>query len=158
MALVILASAKTLSSLVFQLANIQSGKQWLLPAAFGMYSGWLLIATVVNIASWLVSINWQGLGIAADIWGIIILIVAVVVTAGVTLITKNAILPLPVAWGYLGIYQSLNAADGFAGAYPILAMTALVGIGMLAVMIGVQFYFNRWQLLPVVKHDRATNQ
>ena len=77
---------------------------------------------------------------------------------GVTLITKNAILPLPVAWGYLGIYQSLNAADGFAGAYPILAMTALVGIGMLAVMIGVQFYFNRWQLLPVVKHDRATNQ
>ena len=81
-----------------------------------------------------------------------------VVTAGVTLITKNAILPIPVAWGYLGIYQSLNAADGFAGAYPILAMTALVGIGMLAVMIGVQFYFNRWQLLPVVKHDRATNQ
>ena len=157
-ALVILAFAITLSLLVLQLAKIQSGKQWLLPAAFGMYSGWLLIATVVNIASWLVSINWQGLGIAADIWGIIILIVAVVVTAGVTLITKNAILPIPVAWGYLGIYQSLNAADGFAGAYPILAMTALVGIGMLAVMIGVQFYFNRWQLLPVVKHDRATNQ
>ena len=81
-ALVILAFAITLSLLVLQLAKIQSGKQWLLPAAFGMYSGWLLIATVVNIASWLVSINWQGLGIAADIWGIIILIVAVVVTAG----------------------------------------------------------------------------
>jgi len=41
--------------------------QWLLPAAFGMYTGWLLIATVVNIASWLVSVNWQGFGIAAEV-------------------------------------------------------------------------------------------
>ena len=157
-ALVILAFAITLSLLVLQLAKIQSGKQWLLPAAFGMYTGWLLIATVVNISSWLVSIDWKGLGIAPDVWGIIILIAAVVVTVGITLITKNAILPLPVAWGYFGIYQSLNAADGFAGAYPSLAITALVGIGVLLVMTGIQLYLNRWQLLPVVKHDRATNQ
>lgn len=153
-ALVILAFAITLSLLILQLGKIQSGKQWLLPVAFGMYSGWLLIATVVNIASWLVSINWQGLGIAADVWGIIILIVAVVVTVGVTLITKNGILPVPVAWGYWGIYQSLNAVDGFAGAYPTLAMTALVGIGVLVVMTGAQIYLNGWQLLPVVKLDR----
>jgi hypothetical protein len=101
----------------------------------------------------LVSIDWQGFGIAADVWGIIILIVAVVVTVGVTLITKNAILPVPVAWGYFGIYQSLNAADGIAGAYPSLAMTALVGIGLLLVMTGIQFYLNRWRLMPVANAD-----
>jgi hypothetical protein len=152
-ALVILAFAITLSLLVLQLAKIQTGKQWLLPAAFGMYSGWLLIATVVNIASWLVSIDWQGLGIAPDVWGIIMLIVAVVVTVGVTLITKNAILPVPVAWGYFGIYQSLNAADGFAGAYPSLAMTALVGMGALVVMTAIQFYGNRYRLMATVKAE-----
>ncbi len=154
-ALVILAFAITLSLLVLQLGKIQTGRQWLLPAAFGMYTGWLLIATVVNISSWLVSIDWQGFGIAADVWGIIILIVAVVVTAGVTLISKNAILPIPVAWGYWGIYQSLNAADGFAGAYPSLAMTALVGIGVLLVMTGIQLYLNHWQLMPVYKAEGA---
>lgn len=150
-ALVILAFAITLSLLILQLGKIQTGKQWLLPAAFGMYTGWLLIATVVNISSWLVSIDWQGFGIAADVWGIIILIVAVVVTAVVTLITRNAILPIPVAWGYLGIYQSLNAADGYAGAYPSLALTALVGIRVLLVMTGIQLYLNHWQLMPVAK-------
>lgn len=152
-ALVILAFAIILSLLVLQLGKIQTGNQWLLPAAFGMYTGWLLIATVVNISSWLVSIDWQGFGIAADVWGIIILIVAVVVTAGVTLITKNAILPVPVAWGYFGIYQSLTSIDGFAGAYPPLAMTALVGIGVLLVMTGVQFYLNHWRLMPVANAD-----
>lgn len=152
-ALVILAFAIILSLLILQLGKIQTGNQWLLPAAFGMYTGWLLIATVVNISSWLVSIDWQGFGIAADVWGIIILIVAVVVTAGVTLITKNAILPVPVAWGYFGIYQSLTSIDGFAGAYPALAMTALVGIGVLLVMTGVQFYLNHWRLMPVANAD-----
>lgn len=152
-ALVILAFAIILSLLILQLGKIQTGNQWLLPAAFGMYTGWLLIATVVNISSWLVSIDWQGFGIAADVWGIIILIVAVVVTAGVTLITKNAILPVPVAWGYFGIYKSLTSIDGFAGAYPALAMTAMVGIGVLLVMTGVQFYLNRWRLMPVANAD-----
>jgi len=152
-ALVILAFAITLTLLILQLKKIQTGNQWLLPAAFGMYTGWLLIATVVNISSWLVSIDWQGFGIAPDVWGIIILIVAVVVTVVVTLITKNAILPVPVAWGYFGIYQSLNAADGIDGAYPALAMTALVGIGLLLVMTGIQFYLNHWRLMPVVNAD-----
>lgn len=149
-ALVILAFAITLSLLVKQLGNIQTGKQWLLAAAFGMYSGWLLIATVVNIASWLVSVNWQGLGIAADVWGIIILIVAVVVTVVITLITKNAIMPVPVAWGYFGIYQALTSPEGFQGAYPALAITALVGIGLLLVMTGIQIFLNRYQLMPEV--------
>jgi hypothetical protein len=33
----------------FEHYEYQTGKQWLLPAAFGMCTGWLLIATVVNI-------------------------------------------------------------------------------------------------------------
>ncbi|WP_414733949.1 tryptophan-rich sensory protein [Acetobacterium carbinolicum] len=154
-AIVILAFAITLTLLIFQLGKIQTGNQWLLPAAFGMYTGWLLIATVVNIASWLVSINWQGFGIAADYWGIIILIVAVIVTVIITWITKNAILPVPVAWGYFGIYQSLNAAEGFQGAYPNLAMVAIVGIVLLMAIVAIQLYFNGFRLMPVIKADQV---
>lgn len=154
-AIVILAFAITLSLLILQLGKIQTGKQWLLPAAFGMYTGWLLIATVVNIASWLVSVNWQGFGIQAEYWGIIILIVAVTLTVVITWITKNAILPVPVAWGYFGIYKSLMATEGFQGAYPSLAIVALVGIGLLIVMTGIQCYFNGYKLLPVIKADAS---
>lgn len=154
-AIVILAFAITLTLLIFQLAKIQTGNQWLLPAAFGMYTGWLLIASVVNISSWLVSVNWQGFGIAPEYWGIIILIVAVVVTVVITRITKNAILPVPVAWGYFGIYQSLNSSEGFQGAYPNLAMAAIGGIVLLVVIAGIQLYFNGFRLMPVVKVDQV---
>lgn len=154
-AIVILAFAITLSLLILQLGKIQIGKQWLLSAAFGMYTGWLLIATVVNISSWLVSINWQGFGIHAEYWGIIILIIAVALTVMITLITKNAILPVPVAWGYFGIYQSLMAPEGFQEAYPSLAIAALVGIVLLVVITGIQFYFNGYKLMPVVKADAS---
>ncbi|MGV8907017.1 MAG: TspO/MBR family protein [Acetobacterium sp.] len=154
-AIVILAFAITLGLLILQLGKIQTGKQWLLPTAFGMYTGWLLIASVVNISAWLVSVNWQGFGIRADYWGILVLIIAVALTVLITRITKNTILPVPVAWGYFGIYQSLMSPEGFQGAYPSLAIAALVGIVLLVVMTGIQFYFNGYKLMPVAKADAS---
>ena len=49
---------------------------FIFPLAFGMYAGWVMIATVVNIAASLVQINWDGFGLSAMLWANIILIVA----------------------------------------------------------------------------------
>ncbi len=39
----------TLALICQRLLQIQDGKRWLLPLTFGIYTGWLFIATVVNI-------------------------------------------------------------------------------------------------------------
>lgn len=134
--------------IVNKVGKIQTKRQWLLPATFGLYSGWLFIATVVNIAAWLVKIEWGRFGISAEIWSVIILLVAVGLTAMVLFTTKNAIFPIPIAWAYFGIYNFLISPDGFKGAYSLLQGTALIGIVLLIGMSGIQFYKNRYILMP----------
>jgi tryptophan-rich sensory protein len=58
--LFILAFVIVLSMLCRKLSLIQDKKRWLLPLTFGLYTGWLFIATVVNIAAALVKLNWDG--------------------------------------------------------------------------------------------------
>ena len=105
--LFIFGYAIVLALICRQLLILNEGNHWLLPVTFGIYTGWLMIATVVNIATSLVKLEWNGFGIADNIWAMIILIVAGLIVIGVALNLKNAALPLSVAWAYFGIYQNL---------------------------------------------------
>lgn len=131
-----------------KLASIQTKGRWLLPLAFGLYAGWLFIATVVNIAAWLVKIQWGGLGIAPEIWSVIILFVAIGLTFMVLTNAKNAVFPLPIAWAYLGIYRNLLASEGMQGSLALLENVALIGMVLLIGLSAIQFYQNRYQVLP----------
>ena len=144
----ILGFVVTLSLICQKLVKIQDGKHWLLPLCFGFYTGWLFIATVVNIAAALVKLKWNGFGIADDIWAIIILIVAVVLIILVLSRIRNASFPLPVAWAYFGIYQYLNSPQGFKGEFGLLQIIALTGMAVLIGVAAIQFYRNHFSLLP----------
>ncbi len=138
----------TLSLICRKLLKIQGGKRWLLPLTFGIYAGWLFIATVVNIAAALVKMKWYGFGLSADIWAMIILIIAVLLITLVLLRIRNAAFPLPVAWAYLGIYQFLAAPEGFKGEFGLLQTTALAGMAVLIGIAAIQLYRNHFSLLP----------
>lgn len=146
--LFILGFVITLSLICQKLLNISDGKSWLLPLSFGIYTGWLFIATVVNIAAALVKLKWNGLGIADDIWATIILIIAVLLVILVLLKNRNAAFPLPIAWAYFGIYQYLNAPEGFKGEYALLQGIALAGMVVLIGMAVNQFYRNHLSVVP----------
>lgn len=138
----------TLSLVCRRLLKIQEGKRWLLPLTFGFYTGWLFIATVVNIAAALVKMKWSGFGIAADVWAMIILVIAVLLIILVILRIHNAAFPLPVAWAYFGIYQFLAAPEGFKGEFGLLQTVALAGMAVLIGVAAIQLYRNHFSLLP----------
>ena len=146
--LFILGFVITLSLICRKLVAIQEGRRWLLPLCFGMYTGWLFIATVVNIAAALVKLEWNGFGIGSDIWAVIILIVSVFLIILVLLTIRNAAFPLPVAWAYFGIYQFLKSPDGFKGEFEILQITALAGMAVLIGVAAILLYRNHFSLLP----------
>ena len=129
-----------------EIGKIQSQKRWLLPITFGLYTGWLFIATVVNISAWLVKVQWGGFGISDEIWSVIILLVAVVLTVGVLIDTKNAIFPMPIAWAYFGIYNALVASNSGAS---LLKVVSIIGIVLLVGAAAIQFYKNKYQVMPV---------
>lgn len=146
--LFILGFVITLSLICQKILQINDEKRWLLPLSFGIYTGWLFIATVVNIAAVLVKLRWNGFGIADDIWAIIILIIAILLVMLVLSKIRNAIFPLPIAWAYLGIYQYLKAPEGFKGEYGLLQSIALTGVVVLVGLAAIQFYRNSLLLIP----------
>lgn len=138
----------TLALICRKLLQIQVGKRWLLPLSFALYTGWLTIATVVNIAAALVKLKWNGFGIGAETWAVMILVVAVLLVLVILLKIRNAAYPLPVAWAYFGIYQFLTAPTGFKGEYSLLQTVALAGTAVLIILAAIQLYRNRFAVLP----------
>lgn len=146
--LFILGFVIALSLICQKLLKIQEGKRWLLPLSFGLYTGWLFIATVVNIAATLVKLEWNRFGISDDVWAIIILIVAVLLIIVSLLKNLNATFPLPIAWAYFGIYQFLSSPEGFNGKYPVVQMVSLGGMAILLGAAVIQLYRNQFLILP----------
>ncbi len=132
--------------IVKRIGEFHIKKRWLLPIAFGLYSGWLFIATVVNVAAWLVKVEWSGWGISAEIWSSIILLISVGLTLIVLLNIKNAIFPIPIAWAYFGIYNNLTST--IQGNYDMIQNVALIGIVFLIVLTVFQFYRNQLNIMP----------
>ncbi len=144
----------SLSLICKKLLGIQDRKRWLLPLTFGIYTGWLFIASVVNTAAMLVKLEWNGFGIANNIWAIIMLIVAVLLVLLVLSKIHNAAFTLPIAWAYLGIYQFLKAPEGFKGEFVLLQTIALIGMVILIGAAAITLYRNNYSLLPVKSKDK----
>lgn len=145
--LFILGFVITLAMICTRLKRISERKHFLLPLTFGLYTGWLFIATVVNVAASLVKLDWGGFGISPEIWSIITLVIAIILVLLVTLNLRNAIFPLPIAWAFFGIYRFLIAPEGFKGQYELLQTVTLVGMVILILISVFQFYRNKFSLL-----------
>lgn len=144
----ILGFVITLARICLKLTRVHDKGHFLLPVTFGIYTGWVFIATVVNISAALVKLEWNGFGLAAEIWAMTTLLVAIALVLIVLTSNKNAIFPLPIAWAYLGIYQFLKSPEGFKGQYVLLQMVSLAGMAILIGMSAIQLYKNNFKLLP----------
>ena len=77
---------------------------------FSVYIGWLSIATIANISIYLVSVGWDGFGIATETWAVLIIAVALVLTMLMLGIRKDLAYALVVIWALVGI--SVNQTNG----------------------------------------------
>ncbi len=133
----------SLMLLLREISRQQRDKQWLLPLTFGLYAGWIFIATVVNIAAWLVSIGWNAFGISHDIWAVVISIVAAGLAFAVTFDHRNAAFPLPIAWAFLGIRNEL-AGSG----HKAVQVVAIIMMIVLIIRAVIAFSRNGARLAP----------
>jgi hypothetical protein len=106
---------------------VSRAEKWLVQVPFSIYLGWISVATIVNVASALYSQNWNGGGISAEVWTVIMMLVAAIVGALITLRRQDAAYPLVIVWALIAI------AVRQAGT-PLIATTATVlaiGLGLL---------------------------
>lgn len=100
---------------------------WMKPAV-GVYFGWITVATVANVTTFLVSINWNGFGIAEDLWLIAILVVATIISVLSILWSKCNAYGLVIIWAFLGILSKHTSETGFDSAYPNVIATLIIMI------------------------------
>ncbi|MHC1786508.1 MAG: tryptophan-rich sensory protein [Christensenellales bacterium] len=148
--LLIFAFVVCLALLNLRLKAVKGPGRSLFALTFGVYNGWLTIASVVNLSAFLVQQGWNGFGLSAAAWALIILIAALAIAAGIQYRLRSAAFTLPLAWAYFGIWQRQTAQGefSFAGQYPAVITVSLVGCAVLLILAVVMFWRNGFSLLP----------
>ncbi len=75
----------------------------IIKATFGIYLGWICIATIANVTALLVNSNWNGFNIPQETWTIIMIVIGTVLIGLTVYRLKNPFIGLAVVWAFIGI-------------------------------------------------------
>ena len=109
-------------------------------APFSVYFGWITVAAIANITVFLVSIGWDGFGIADFVWTSIILLVGALIGILRMRRDKNIAYGLVLVWAYLGILLKHLSSDGFGGQYQGIIATVIVCLVLFGFFVGRIIY------------------
>lgn len=140
--LLMLALLTTLIMVANKLRNVElSGKEFVLAKKpFSVYFGWITVATIANITTWLVSLGWFGGSFSEGTWMVAVLLVGAVIGLVTTFRNRDPMYLAVFVWAYAGILLKHLSPSGFDGHWPSVIVTLSI---LLAVFISA--------ILPYVK-------
>ncbi len=122
-----------LISLIYINMFIKDLPSGIIKAAFGVYLGWICIATIANLTALLVNYGWNGSGISEATWTIIMIATGALIITVTVFRLNNPFIGLSVIWAFTGIIIKRN------GDFRSIALTAGVAILIVAVATIVVF-------------------
>ena len=84
-------------------ASVTRVEYWSVDVLFSVYLGWITVATVANISDWLYLVEWNGFGIPAPTWAVIMLAVASLLGLAMALTRRDAGYLSVLVWAFIGI-------------------------------------------------------
>jgi len=125
--------------LYFKLENsdMQPGS-YLIP--FSIYLGWATVATIANLVTFEVSVNWNRVGLSPEGWLTVLLLVVLGVSAYFVLRQKDASYGLVIVWALTGITVARWSEFG-GSSYPVIAsiVAATLVVSFLAMRVFLVF-------------------
>jgi hypothetical protein len=103
-------------------------ERWLVEYPVSLYFGWITVATVVNGAIALFSVQWNGWGLSATVWTIVMMLVSTAIAARLLVERADSVYALVVVW-------ALGAIAAKQAAIPGIVVTSLVGASALGLMV-----------------------
>ena len=102
---------------------------------FSVYLGWITVATIANVTALLVSLNWNGFGLAESFWAVLVILVAISITAIMILRRRNYAYSLVIIWALLGIWikRSANTVTPDT-AVELVSMIGLISLAVLVIV------------------------
>ena len=110
-----------------------AAERWCVDIPFGLYLGWITVATVANVSEWLYFVHWNGFGIDPQAWAVVMLVVAGVIGGLMGRTRHDAAFLFVLVWAFIGIAIKQAAAPLVAGSAAVLALVAF-GLAWYAIM------------------------
>ncbi len=107
------------------LTPVNNAEKWSVDIPFSVYLGWISVATIANITDYLYLINWDGFGIAPQVWAVIMLTVASIVGVLMALTRRDSAYTLVFVWSFIGIANKQADEPLVANSAWIAAIIAL---------------------------------
>ena len=92
-------------------------EKWSVDIPFSVYLGWITVATVANITDYLYFVGWDGFGITPQVWAVIMIVIASLLGALMTVLRRDSAYVFVLAWSFAGIGVKQAAV-------PLVATTA----------------------------------
>lgn len=119
-----------------------SWERLLIGAPFSVYFGWITVAAIANITVFLVSIGWNGFGLADFVWTSIILLIGTLI--GILRLQKDKKIAygLVLIWAYSAILIKHLSISGFNKEYPSIIITVILCLALFVFFTGWLLFRN----------------
>lgn len=119
-------------NLILRKIELSSLEKWTVGLPFSIYFGWITVASIANVTTYLVSINWNGFGIDPSLITMVVLTVGAII--GVLAIYAYRDIPfgLVILWAYYGILAKHRSPEYFNSQYGNVMTTLVVLIALVA--------------------------
>jgi hypothetical protein len=107
-----------------------------------VYLGWITVATIANVTAVLVTIGWDGFGISEELWTILVLIVATIITILILATRKDYAYSAVIIWALIGIYLKRIADDPMYGVQARIAYTAAIAIVVIVIIAAISAFLH----------------
>ena len=104
---------------------VSSRERWCVDIPFSLYLGWITVATVANITSWLYQIHWSGWGLSPQAWAVVMLAAASLIGLAMAMSRRDAAFLFVLVWAFAGIGLKQAATPLVATSAWIAALFAL---------------------------------
>jgi hypothetical protein len=128
--LVMIGLLVTLIYINNQISSLPFG---IIKASFGIYLGWICIATIANVTALLVHYKWNGLGISEETWAIIMIAAGAMIVSLALFRFRNPFIGLSVIWAFAGIILKRQAD------YRSIVIAAIIALSLVGLMTVWEF-------------------
>ena len=117
-----------------------------------IYIGWITVATIANVTAVLVTIGWDGFGLSEQIWTMLVLIVAAIITILILFTRKDYAYSAVIIWALIGIYIKRSADDPVYGIQAGIANISLIALIVILVVALLSFFqFSKMEIRSIKK-------
>jgi len=143
----LLAMVVLFLSLLFMYLRLNIGKEKVslkeklfIHVPISVYIGWITVATIANVTAVLVTLGWDGFGVSEEIWAILVIIVAAIITILMLINRKDYAYSAVIVWALIGIYLKRSVFEPIYDLQIQIAYTALFGIILILILSAIIGY------------------